>query len=37
VPETPARDYDQERRGTLLVLDKGGVLAHRLARPLAAE
>ena len=30
-------DDDQERRGRLLLLGKGAVLAHRLARPLAAE
>jgi hypothetical protein len=30
-------DDDQERSGRLLLLGKGAVLAHRLARPLAAE
>jgi hypothetical protein len=30
-------DEAQERRGRLLLLGKGAVLAHRLARPLAAE
>jgi hypothetical protein len=30
-------DDDQERTGRLLLLGKGAVLAHRLARPLAAE
>jgi hypothetical protein len=32
-----APDDDQERRGRLLLLGKGAALAHRLARPLAAE
>jgi hypothetical protein len=31
------KDDDQERRGRLLLLGKGAVLAHRLARPLAAK
>jgi hypothetical protein len=35
--ETPALDDDQERRARLLLLAKGAVLAHRLARPVAAE
>jgi hypothetical protein len=30
-------DDDRERRGGVLLLGKGAVLAHRLARPLAAE
>ena len=30
-------DDDRERRGRVLLLGKGAVLAHRLARPLAAE
>jgi hypothetical protein len=30
-------DDDHERKGILLLLDHGAVLAHRLARPLAAE
>jgi hypothetical protein len=30
-------DDDQEHRGRLLLLGKGEVLAHGLARPLAAE
>ena len=30
-------DDDQERKGRLLLLGKGAVLAHRFARPLAAE
>src|SRR5215208_5556449 len=30
-------DDDRERRGRVLLLGKGTVLAHRLARPLAAE
>jgi hypothetical protein len=34
---TPASDEDQARSGRLLLLGKGAVLAHRLARPLAAE
>jgi hypothetical protein len=33
----PATDDDQERRGRLLLLGKGAVLAHGLARALAAE
>jgi hypothetical protein len=36
-PDMPATDDDQERRGRRLLLGKGAVLAHRLARPLAAE
>jgi hypothetical protein len=32
-----ASDNDQERRGRLLLLGKGAVLAHLLARPFAAE
>ena len=35
--ETIARDDEEERRGRLLLIGKGAVLAHRLARPLAAE
>ena len=35
--ETSALDDDRERRGRVLLLGKGAVLAHRLARPLAAE
>jgi hypothetical protein len=31
------KDDDQERRGRLLLLRKGALLAHRWARPLAAE
>jgi hypothetical protein len=30
-------DDDHERKGILPLLDHGAVLAHRLARPLAAE
>jgi len=30
-------DDDQEYRGRLVLLGKGALLAHRLARPLAAE
>jgi hypothetical protein len=37
VHETTAPDEDQARSGRLLLLEKGAVLAHRLARPLAAE
>jgi hypothetical protein len=33
----PALDDDQERRGRLLLLGKGAVLAQSVARPLAAE
>jgi hypothetical protein len=36
-PCAPVLDDDQERRGRLLLLAKEQVLAHRLARPLAAE
>ena len=36
VATTPALDDDQERNGRRLLLGKGAVLAHRLARPLAA-
>ena len=32
-----AADDDQARRGRLLLLGKGAVLAHRFERPLAAE
>jgi hypothetical protein len=32
-----ATDDDQERRGRLLLLARGAVLAHRLALPLAAD
>jgi hypothetical protein len=35
--ETPALDDEHERRVGLLLLGKAAVLAHRLARPLAAE
>ena len=30
-------DDDQKRKGRLLLLGEGAVLAHRFARPLAAE
>ena len=33
----PALHDDQKRTGRLLLLGKGAVPAHRLARPLAAE
>jgi hypothetical protein len=33
----PLRTTTRERRGRLLLLGKGAVLTHRLARPLAAE
>lgn len=33
----PGLDDDQERSGSLLLLGEGEILAHRLARPLAAE
>ena len=36
-PRRSLADDDQERRGRLLLLGEGAVLAHRLARPLAAE
>jgi hypothetical protein len=32
-----AADDDQEYRGRVLLLGKGALFAHRLARPLAAE
>jgi hypothetical protein len=35
--ETTTLDDDQERRGRLPLLGKAAVLAHRFARPLAAE
>ena len=35
--ETPASDDDKGRRGRLLLLGRGAVLVHRLARRLAAE
>ena len=35
--ETTGTDHDQERRERLPLLGKGAVLAHRLARPLAAQ
>jgi hypothetical protein len=35
--QVPASDDAQERRGRLLLLGRRAALAHRLARPLAAE
>ena len=35
--QTTGMNDDRERRGRVLLLGKGAVLAHRLARPLAAE
>jgi hypothetical protein len=36
-PGAPALNDERERRGRLLLLGKGAVLAHHVARALAAE